>query len=63
MEKTIFRPSELIAMGYGRWELMCDCRSEGQTFATQTPGGHWRIDLPKYKAFRLKRTRVRRRAV
>lgn len=55
-DRKYYKPSEIEKMGISRWEIMCDCRSQGQTFATKSKGGHWKIDFEKYMKYRERRT-------
>ena len=55
--QRLYRISELEPLGFSRHEVTCDCRVEGQTFATRTSErGAWKIDLDKYMEFRQRRS-------
>lgn len=51
--KPIMSITEMVALGFSKYELTCDCRAKSQDFAVRTPGGKkWRIDTEKYEKWR-----------
>ena len=61
MGKRVYTITEMVALGYSRYELNNDCHIRGQRFATRaTPRGRFKIDLAAYEKFRQEREAKRR---
>ena len=62
-DKKVYTITELVQLGYSRYELSNDCHIRGQRFATRaTPRGRFKINLRAYEKFRQEREEKRRRA-
>lgn len=60
MSKKVYTITELVQMGYSRYELNNDCHIRGQRFATRTtPRGRFKINLEAYERFRQEREEKR----
>lgn len=61
-EKIYYTITELVNLGFSRYELLCATRIEGQTYATravQQRGATWKFNLQEYIESRKQRQLAR----